>query len=46
VAPNILGFLVLNLFHVILLASRILKCILDFWKICAFPGLESFSLHL
>jgi len=34
-APNISGFSVGNLLHVTLLAPRILRWLLDFWKICA-----------
>jgi len=34
VAHNICGTSVWNLFHVTLLAPRILKWILNFWKIC------------
>jgi len=33
VTPNISGYLVWNLFHVILLLSRIFRSILDFWQI-------------
>jgi len=34
-APNICGFPVRNLLHGTLLAPRILRWLLDFWKICA-----------
>jgi len=35
VVPNICGLSVCNLLHVILLAPRILRCLVHFWKICA-----------
>jgi len=34
VAPNICGSLVWNLLHVTLLEPKILRWLLDFWKIC------------
>ena len=34
VEPNICGALVWNLFHVTVLAPRILRWLIDFWKIC------------
>ena len=35
VAPIICGFSALNSLHVTLLAPRILRWLLEFWKICA-----------
>jgi len=37
VASNICGFSVWSLFHVTLLAPKILSWILDFWKIYEYP---------
>ena len=36
--PNICGFSVSNLLHVTILAPRVLRGLLDFWKVCATLG--------
>ena len=35
VAPNVCGASLWNLLCITILAPRILRCLLDFWKICA-----------
>ena len=42
VVPNICGSSVWNFLHVTILAPRILRWLLDFWKICA-PMLHTYS---
>jgi hypothetical protein len=46
VEPNVCGSSLWNLFHVTLLAPRILRLILDFWKICATLHIAVVKLHL
>jgi len=46
VEPNVCGTLLWKMFHVTLLAHRILRLILDFWKICAILHILVVNLHL